>query len=239
MYEASGLHTIFTGHPLLEALEKKRVFQAREQNLLGLFPGSREREVKRNFPVMLEAAKLVAAKIPGISFEASAAGDHRARLMQEMAAGFPVVIRTGNAHELMQRATAGIVCSGTATLEAAFFGLPYALIYKTAWLTYAIGRRLVDINALGIVNILNNYRINPPPDPRLPAAPAPHIVREFIQDDATPEALAQEAMRLMQDPAARDQLAAKLQSIISDLQPHGASERAAKALLETIEETNP
>ena len=158
--------------------------------------------------------------------------------MRELAAGFPVVIRTSNAHDLMQRATAGIVCSGTATLEAAFFRLPYALIYKTAWLTYAIGRRLVDINALGIVNILNNYRINPPPDPRLPAAPAPHIVREFIQDEATPETLAQEAMRLLQDPVTRNQLAAKLQEIISDLQPRGASERAAEALLKTIEENS-
>ncbi len=59
--------------------------------------------------------------------------------MREMAGDFEITIRTGSAHELMQRACAGIVCSGTATLEAAFFGLPYCLIYKIAWLTFEVG----------------------------------------------------------------------------------------------------
>jgi lipid-A-disaccharide synthase len=234
MYQASGLHTVFVGHPLLEALAAKRGGIEREPNLLGLFPGSREREVKRNFPVMLEAARLVAEKMPGIRFEASAAGNARAESMRKLAAGFPVEIREGNAHELMQRATAGIVCSGTATLEAAFFGLPYCLIYKTAWLTFEIGKRLVDVNALGIVNILNNYSLNPPKNPALPAKPAPHLVREFIQNDATPEALAGESLRLLDSESTRRELRAELAGIISMLKAEGASERAAKTLLRSL-----
>lgn len=236
MYQASGLHTVFVGHPLLEALAAKRGGIEREPHLLGLFPGSREREVKRNFPVMLEAARLVAEKMPGIRFEASAAGNARAESMRKLAAGFPVEIRQSNAHELMQRATAGIVCSGTATLEAAFFGLPYCLIYKTAWLTFEIGKRLVDVNALGIVNILNNYRLNPPQNPALPAKPAPHLVREFIQNDATPEALAAESLRLLDSESARRELCAELAGIISMLKAEGASERAAKTLLRSLHE---
>ena len=235
MYQASGLHTVFVGHPLLEALAAKRGGIEREPNLLGLFPGSREREVKRNFPVMLEAARLVAEKMPGIRFEASAASNARAESMRKLAAGFPVEIRQGNAHELMQRATAGIVCSGTATLEAAFFGLPYCLIYKTAWLTFEIGKRLVDVNALGIVNILNNYRLNPPPNPALPAKPAPHLVREFIQNDATAEALAKESLRLLQSEATREQLRSQLTAITSLLKAEGASERSATTLLRSLE----
>lgn len=236
MYQASGLHTVFVGHPLLEALAAKRGGIEREPNLLGLFPGSREREVKRNFPVMLEAARLVAEKMPGIRFEASAAGSARAESMRKLAAGFPVEIRQGNAHELMQRATTGIICSGTATLEAAFFGLPYCLIYKTAWLTFEIGKRLVDVNALGIVNILNNYRLNPPENPALPAKPAPHLVREFIQNDATPEALAGESLRLLDSESTRQELRAELAGIISMLKAEGASERAAKTLLRSLHE---
>ena len=235
MYQASGLQTVFVGHPLLEALAVKRGGIEREPNLLGLFPGSREREVKRNFPVMLEAARLVAAKIPDIHFETSAASSARAESMRKLAAGFPVEIRQGNAHELMQRATAGIVCSGTATLEAAFFGLPYCLIYKTAWLTFEIGKRLVDVNALGIVNILNNYRLNPPPNPALPAKPAPHLVREFIQNDATAEALAKESLRLLQSEATREQLRSQLTAITCLLKAEGASERSATTLLRSIE----
>jgi lipid-A-disaccharide synthase len=235
IYQASGLHTVFVGHPLLEALTAKRGGIRREPNLLGLFPGSREREVKRNFPVMLEAACLVADKMPGIRFEASAAGSARAESMRKLAAGFPVEIREGNAHELMQRATAGIVCSGTATLEAAFFGLPYCLIYKTAWLTFEIGKRLVDVNALGIVNILNNYRLNPPENPALPAKPAPHLVREFIQNDATPEALAKESLRLLQSESTREELRSQLTTITSLFKAEGASERSATALLRSLQ----
>jgi lipid-A-disaccharide synthase len=239
MYEASGLHTVFTGHPLLEALAAQRGSLAREENLLGLFPGSREREVKRNFPAMLGAARIVAEKNPPIRFEAAAAGPERAAMMRRLAEGFPVTITEGNAHSLMQRATAALVCSGTATLEAAFFGLPYAVVYKTAWLTFEVGRRVVDVNALGIVNILNNYLVNPPPDPRLPAAAAPHVVREFIQGDASPEALAGEALRLLGDAAAREDLAEKLAGIVSTLQAEGAARRAAKALLDAATADRP
>jgi len=234
MYEASGLHTVFAGHPLLEALAAERTAVVRETGLLGLFPGSREREVRRIFPAMLGAARILSEKNPAIRFEAAAAGPDRASMMRRMAEGLPVSIVDGGAHSLMQRASAGLVCSGTATLEAAFFGLPYALVYKTAWLTFEVGRRLVDVNALGIVNILNNYLVNPPADPRLPAAPAPHVVREFIQNAATPEDLAAEAQRLLEDTSAREKLAAELSRIVSVLQAEGAARRAAQALLAAL-----
>jgi len=89
----------------------------------------------------------------------------------------------------------------------------------------------VDVNALGIINILNNYRTHPPADPRQPALPAPHIIREFIQNDATPDALAEEALRLLNDTAARKKLSADLSDILSLLQAEGASARAAGELL--------
>lgn len=233
MYEASGLHTVFVGHPLLESLAREKTGVAREAGLLGLFPGSREREVRRIFPVMLEAARILSKKNPALRFE-SAAGPGRAAMMRKLAEGSPVRILENGAHSLMQRATAGLVCSGTATLEAAFFGLPYALVYKTAWLTFEVGRRLVDVDALGIVNILNNYLVNPPPDPRLPAKSAPHIVREFIQNEASPEALAAEAQRLLGDSKAGEKLSADLARIVSVLQGDGAARRAAQALLEAL-----
>lgn len=234
MYEASGLHTVFTGHPLLESLAKDKTGIPREANLCGFFPGSRSREVKRIFPVMLQAGRIILAKRPETRFEASAASEDHAALMREMALGFPIAIRCGTAHDLMQRATAGIVCSGTATLEAAYFGLPYCLIYKVAWLTFEVGKRLVDVDCLGIINILNNYRKNPPPDPRLPAAPAPHVVREFIQHSATPEALAEESLRLLYDAEARQTLMTEVQAIVTGLDGEGASRRAAQAVLDNL-----
>lgn len=232
MYEASGLHTVFVGHPLLEALEHEKIPISREQGLVGFFPGSREREVRRIFPVMAGAAKIIQREFPGARFEAAAASEAHAARMRSMTND--IVVHSGTAHSLMQRATAGVVCSGTATLEAAFFGLPYCLVYKIAWLTFEIGKRVVDVDALGIVNILNNYRRNPPLDPRLPAKAAPHVVREFIQNDATPESLADEVLRLLRDEAAREALSQEMQNITSELAAHGASHRAAAALLDAM-----
>jgi lipid-A-disaccharide synthase len=218
LYEKSGLRTEFVGHPIVEQMAKDRVRIERDPNLLGLFPGSREREVRRIFPAMVEAAKRVATTRSDVRFEASAASEAHAIQMRGMAGGFPIEIRTASAHELMQRAGAGIVCSGTATLEAACFGLPYALVYKTAWLTFEVGRRLVKINHLGIVNILAGRT----------------VVRELIQDAATPDALADEALRLLNGPAAREKLSAELASVVATLHGEGASARAARAVLDAL-----
>ncbi|MGH8046698.1 MAG: lipid-A-disaccharide synthase [Chthoniobacterales bacterium] len=218
LYEESGLRTEFVGHPIVEQMANDRMRVERDANLLGLFPGSREREVRRIFPAMIEAAKRVAAARPDVRFEASAASEPHAVQMRELAGGFPIEIRAGSAHELMQRAGTGIVCSGTATLEAACFGLPYALVYKTAWLTFEVGRRLVKINHLGIVNILAGRT----------------VVREFIQDAATPTALAGEALRLLNDPAAREKLSAELAAVVATLHGEGASTRAARAVLDAL-----
>lgn len=234
MYEASGLHTVFTGHPLLESLAREKTGIAREDNLLGLFPGSRSREVKRIFPPMVKAVRIIRTRRPETRFEAAAASEEHAARMREMARGLPITIHCGGAHDLMQRATAGIVCSGTATLEAAYFGLPYCLVYKVAWLTFEVGKRVVDVDCLGIINILNNYRKNPPPDPRLPAAPAPHVIREFIQHFATPEALAEESLRLLNSPEARKTLMTEVQSLMDALDGEGASRRAAQAVLDNL-----
>ncbi len=234
MYEASGLHTIFAGHPLLEALAKEKIGVLREDALVGLFPGSREREVKRIFPSMVEAGRRIRKARPDVRFEAAAASELHAKRMKQLAGDLPIAIQAGTAHELMQRACVGMVCSGTATLEAAFFGLPYCLVYRVAWLTFEVGRRLVDVDCLGIINILNNYQQNPPSDPRLPAGPAPHIVREFIQHLATPEALSKETLRLLNDPAARASLVKKVSDIISTLEAEGAALRASQAILAAL-----
>lgn len=218
LYESSGLRTEFVGHPIVEQMNHDRQPVARDPLLLGLFPGSREREVRRIFPALAAATKHVAAARPDIRFEAAAASEKQAAQMREISAGLPIEIRTGSAHELMQRAGVGIVCSGTATLEAACFGLPYALVYKTAWLTYEVGKRLVKVPHLGIINILAGRT----------------VVKEFIQDSATPAAMADEALRLFNDPAARDELSRQLTDVIATLHGDGASERAARAVLDAL-----
>ncbi len=92
MYEASGLHTVFVGHPLLEALAAEKSGVARDENLLGLFPGSREREVKRIFPIMVEAGRLIRQRRPDVRLEAAAASESHADRMRQMAGDLPIMI---------------------------------------------------------------------------------------------------------------------------------------------------
>ena len=118
-------------------------------------------------------------------------------------------------------AAAGLVCSGTATLEAACLGLPYALVYRVAWLTYEVGIRVIRVPYLGIVNIL---------------AERP-VIREFIQNDATPAALADESLRLLNNRDARKQLSTELSEVVATLgskETASASERAAQAVIECL-----
>ncbi len=220
LYEKSGLRTEFVGHPLIERLAADRTNSPRATDLVGLFPGSREREVRRIFPALAGAAKLIAASRPEIRFEAAAANEVHAAQMRTVAAevGVPITISVGQSHDLMQRATVGLVASGTATLEAAAFGLPYALVYRIAWLTYEVGKRLVKVPHLGIVNILAGRT----------------VIREFIQHTATPALLADECLRLLNDDASRKQLQADLAAIVATLDGTGAAHRAATAIIQEM-----
>jgi len=222
LYEQSGLKTVFVGHPMLDSLAAERIEGAREENLLGLFPGSREREVKKIFPAMLEAASLLGRTRPALRIEAAAASGEMRERMEEIARRYPDVrcaVTVKTSHALMQRATAGMVASGTATLEASYFGLPFVLLYKAAWLTFLIGRRLVKVRWLGMPNILAERE----------------VVREFLQEEARPQAIAADVGRLLDDPAARTALQESLRSVIARLGDPGASDRAAQAILAALD----
>jgi lipid-A-disaccharide synthase len=224
IYESSGLPTVFAGHPMAEELRHVPVAD-RDETLFGLFPGSREREVRRIFPAMLGAASLITRSRPEIRFEAAAATEAHAALMREMAttASVTITITTGASRDLMRRAGAGLVCSGTATLEAACLGLPYALVYRVATLTYEVGIRVIRVPYLGMVNILANRP----------------VIREFIQHAATPAALADEGLRLLNSTGARERLSSDLASVTAMLggeEGNPASARAARAVLDCLDQ---
>lgn len=223
IYESSGLPTIFAGHPMAEELRPIPPAD-REENLFGLFPGSRDREVRKIFPAMAGAAALIAKSRPEIRFEAAAATPAHAKMIRTMAleAGAEITVSEGAARDLMRRASAALVCSGTATLEAGCLGLPYALVYRVATLTYEVGLRLIRVKHLGMVNIL---------------ADRP-IVREFIQHDATSAALADEGLRLLNSREARERLSSDLASVTSILggqEGNPASLRAARAVIDCLD----
>lgn len=220
LYEKSGLRAVFAGHPMVDRVGQLRKPIDREPGLVGFFPGSRANEVKRLLPTLLQTVSVIQAKVPSARFVISAANEKLATLMRELIAASGLTeanawIEVGTVYDLMQRVEVGIVASGTATLEAACFGLPYVLVYKVNALTYVVGKSVIRIKYLGIINIL---------------AEAP-VVKEMVQGQFEPALLGQEMVRLLEDKNARDALTAKLKETVDKLGEGGAYQRAAAAVI--------
>src|SRR6266404_4416163 len=220
VYAASGLRAVFVGHPMIERLETQKIDTHRGQNLIGLFPGSRSREVRKIFPVMIEAARRLLQLNPTLRFQVAAVSEELAREMSEQLADRqPIEITVGQTATIMQRAFVGMVASGSATLEAAYFGMPFVLIYKVAWPTYVAARLVVNVDFLGMPNLLAGKEVVP----------------EFIQHEAKPGTIVKAVWLLMEDSPARDRMISDFDAITSKLGGPGASERAAQAILEELQ----
>ena len=224
LYSASGLRAVFVGHPMIERLETQKIDAHRDRNLIGLFPGSRMREVRKIFPVMMEAARQLLQLNPGLRFQVAAASQELAREMNEQLVDrHAIEIDVGRAPIIMQHAFVGIVASGSATLEAAYFRMPLVLVYKVAWPTYLAARLVVNVDFLGMPNLLA----------------AKEVVPEFIQHQAKPEAIVKAVGLLMDESPARDRMISDFDAVIEKLGGAGASERAARAILDEIGDARP
>jgi lipid-A-disaccharide synthase len=229
LYTASGLRAVFVGHPMIERLETQKIDSHRDPNLIGLFPGSRSREVRKIFPIMMEAARRLLQLNPTLRFQVAAASEELAHEMDEMmrpeqlAGRESLEIAVGQTAAIMQRAFVGIVASGSATLEAAYFGMPFVLIYKVAWPTYVAARLVVNVDFLGMPNLLAGKEVVP----------------EFIQHEAKPDAIVAAVRLLMEDSPARDRMILDFEATTSKLGGAGASERAAQAILEELQTVTP
>jgi lipid-A-disaccharide synthase len=239
LYNQAGLRALFVGHPMIERLRARKIDAERDPNLIGLFPGSRSREVRKIFPVMLETACELQNHNQNLRFEVAAASDQLARELNEMltphlnplpsarggARGdaepwerWMIQIKVGETAAIMQRAWAGIVASGSATLEAAYFRLPFVLIYKVVWPTYLAARLVVNVKYLGMPNLLADKEVVP----------------EFIQHRAKSSAIAEAVQPLIENADARERMISQFDSIVPKLGNSGASQRAARAIIEEI-----
>jgi len=226
LYNQAGLRALFVGHPMIERLWARKIDTERDRNLIGIFPGSRSREVRKIFPVMLEAARELRKHNPNLRFEVAAASEQLAREMKPAIAGLDqsqkreaIQIKIDETAAIMQHAWAGIIASGSATLEAAFFRLPFVLIYKVAWPTYVAARLVVNVKYLGMPNLLANKEVVP----------------EFIQHRATPNAIVKALRPLIENANARERMISEFDAMVPQLGDIGASERAARAIIEEIE----
>jgi len=219
LYNASGLRAIFVGHPMRSVISSRNAAPPRDDKLVGLFPGSREREVKKIFPVMRQAALELSHQDHDLRFVISAASEPLAELIRADLCGkhatgkFSIV--TGDARTVMGRVNVGMVASGTATLEAALSELPFVLIYRVAWLTYLAARLVVEVKYLGMPNVLANREIVP----------------EFIQHKAQPRAIAAAVARLLIDKTERTRMLTDFAHVTQRLGRGEASVNAAEAIV--------
>jgi lipid-A-disaccharide synthase len=218
LYNQSGLRTRFVGHPMIDRLAERKMAMSRDPNLVALFPGSREREIRKIFPIMMEVMKLLHEQRPQLHFEVAAASQKLAQTMHQAvldARLAQIEIRLGDSAGLMQRAAVGLIASGSATLEAAYFRLPFVLIYKVSWLTYVAAKQVVRVSHLGMPNVLAGREIVP----------------EFIQHHANPERIAASLLSIMEDGSRKTAMVSEFDQIMARLGEGGASQVAAREIM--------
>ncbi len=223
-YRQRGVTAYWVGHPLVDQLQEIAVtrdefFQQNnfpeDKPLVTLLPGSRRQEVERLLPLMVAAMAPLATEV-SIAIGQSPTLDasfYQSHLKPNMH------LLVGQTHALMKHADVAIVASGTATLELGYFQTPMVVVYRVSPITYWLGKRLVTIENIALVNIIAGKRIVP----------------ELIQEEASAEQIQKTLKRLLTDKVYYHQMKQALAQIPTKLGPPGASKRAAQKIVELVE----
>jgi len=225
IYREAGTPATFVGHPLVELASatatREEFLRAVDLDpgrpVVALLPGSRANEIREILPTVLEALPRISAKVPGVQFLLARAPGLADSLLAPLASSAaPVTVVVGRSDDVLNSATAVITASGTATVQAAIHECPMVIVYRVAPLSWAIGRRFVHVDTFGMVNLVAGSR----------------VAAELIQDGFTPDSVAAETVRLLTDVPAREAMIGALRDVRARLGGHGASRRAAEAVLE-------
>jgi lipid-A-disaccharide synthase len=231
LYEKEGIPVTYVGHPLADVIPLEpdkakaradlRVPPGRK--LIALLPGSRRSELGYMAELFIKTARRLLQDMPDAHFicptATRATREMFANTQRELQANdLPLTLMFGHSHEALAAADLALVASGTATLETALFKTPMVITYRQSPITWALMKRMLYLPYIGLPNILAGE----------------HLVPEFVQDQATPGALAEALLALMHDgPAQRRQLA-KFHEIHATLRQDTAR-KAAEAVLGVID----
>ena len=229
LYESTELKVDFVGHPLLDVVrfgDDRAAYGERhglppKDTWIGLLPGSRRAEVERLLPPMLEAASSLMLRIGQPRFLVPVSAALGPQMYESMLADFPDVrprtyLIEGDYYPTLEHCTAAAVCSGTATLEATLADTPMVVVYRTSWLTYNLAKSLVHVRDIALVNLIAGRRAVP----------------ELVQGEVTGPRIADELRTLLNEKARRDAVLAGLAEVRESLGEPGASDRAARRVLQ-------
>jgi lipid-A-disaccharide synthase len=219
LYREAGIPVTFVGHPLVDlvtpAADRAAFLRGLgmdpDRPMVAVLPGSRPKEVALNLPPLAGGLARIHQARPEVQFALALAPSVDEAHVRSVMGAVPVTLVPGQAHAVLGAATAALVASGTATIEAALLGAPLVVVYRLSSLTYHLGRRLVKVPHFAMVNLIAGRR----------------IATELIQADFTPERVAEEALALLGDPARREALRSELGEVRRRLGAPGASARAA------------
>ena len=260
-YARYGMRVHYVGHPLLDVLEEKgkgerrggrgrdkagegeerrgeeRVKEGAGKSFpcLGLLPGSRQSEIRALLPLLLDTAKILLAHYPEMSFLLPVAPTLDAHEMEAKVSRwcheqsiresvsspvpFPLRVVSGDTYDVMRSCDLLLTASGTVTLEAAILGTPMVIVYKVSNLSYYMGRHLIAVRHVGLPNLIAGRSIVP----------------EILQNEAQPDRVAAEAMRLLNHPEHLERQQRELSRIHGQLGEPGVSDRVARLVFRLME----
>jgi lipid-A-disaccharide synthase len=230
IYEKAGVPVEFVGHPLVDLAVSGRgrseVLTAAgldpQKPVVALLPGSRPNELTQILPTLVDAAVLTRRQVPEAQFIVAKAPALDEALFAPLErlrhAGVPCAVLTSAADDVLSAADVVVTASGTATVQAALHGCPMVIVYRLAPLTFAIGRRFVQVQSYGMVNLVAGERVVP----------------ELIQDAFTAEGVARETVTLLNDATRAAAMRRSLTSVRERLGAPGASARAAAAVMQVM-----
>jgi lipid-A-disaccharide synthase len=228
IYRRAGVRARYVGNPVLDAVPapgeaaqfRSRLGLPLERPILALLPGSRPTEVRRMLPAMVGAAEQLARGRPNLLVVVAVAPTIAPELIVAAfaASRLDKVLVQGKAAEAIGASDAAVVKSGTGVLEAALMERPFVVVYQVAPISYLVGRLLLKVKYVSLVNLLLDRRAVP----------------ELLQGSMTPRAIAAELERVWNPGPARDELLRSLRSVRDKLAPKGAASRAAEEIASLV-----
>jgi lipid-A-disaccharide synthase len=225
IYRREGVDVTYVGHPLIDVVRTtlgRDAFLGRyglspARRRVALLAGSRSEEIRQHIRPLLATAADLRSRLADVDFLMVTLPEFEGLAKQEIAAaGLDVAVVTASRYDAIAYSDLAIMCSGTVTLEGALLGTPMIVIYRLAAFSWALGRMLVKVPYISLVNLVAREEVVP----------------EFIQGAARPERLAAEAVRILEDQSRRRHMIERLDQVRLQLGQGDATRKAAEIAIQ-------